>query len=80
MFWCIGGGIFFFALGMFLFWKPDLVWKLTEEWKSYCADEPSEFYLKVTQISGILLALFGIAAMILPFIVEQQLLIVRAHF
>lgn len=70
MFWCIGGGIFFFALGMFLFWKPDLVWKLTEEWKSYCADEPSEFYLKVTQISGILLALFGIVVMILLFIVE----------
>lgn len=70
MFWCIGGGIFFFALGMFLFWKPDLVWKLTEEWKSYCADEPSECYLKVTQISGILLALFGIVVMILSFIVE----------
>lgn len=68
--WCIGGGIFFFALGMFLFWKPDLVWKLTEEWKSYCADEPSEFYLKVTKICGILLALFGIVVMILPFIVE----------
>ena len=58
------------AVGMFLFWKPDLVWKLTEEWKAYCADEPSEFYLKVTQISGILLALFGIVVMILPFIVE----------
>jgi len=70
MFWCIGGGIFFFALGMFLFWKPDLVWKLTEEWKSYCADEPSECYLKVTKICGILLALFGIVVMILPFIVE----------
>ena len=70
MFWCIGGGIFFFALGMFLFWKPDLVWKLTEEWKSYCADEPSEFYLKVTKICGILLALFGIVVMILSFIVE----------
>lgn len=68
--WCIGGGIFFFALGMFLFWKPDLVWKLTEEWKAYCADEPSEFYLKVTKICGILLALFGIVVMILPFIVE----------
>lgn len=70
MFWCIGGETFFFALGMFLFWKADLVWKLTEEWKSYCADEPSEFYLKVTKICGILLALFGIVVMILPFIVE----------
>ncbi len=70
MFWCIGGGIFFFALGMILFWKPKLVWKLTEEWKSYCADEPSEFYLKVTKIRGILFALFGIVAMVLSFIVE----------
>ena len=31
-------------LGMFIFLKPGLVWKLTEEWKSYRADEPSEFY------------------------------------
>ena len=64
------GRNFLLCLGMFLFWKLDLVWKLTEEWKSYCAEEPSEFYLKVTQISGILLALFGIVVMILPFIVE----------
>ena len=34
--------------------------KLTEEWKSYRADEPSEFYLKTTKIGGILFALFGI--------------------
>ena len=52
------------------FWKSDLVWKLTEEWRAYCADEPSEFYLKVTKICCILLALFGIVVMILPFIVE----------
>ena len=70
MSWCIGGETFFLAQRMFLFWKPDLDWNLTEEWKSYCADEPSEFYLKVTKICGILLALFGIVVMILPFIVE----------
>ena len=27
----------------FIFLKPGLIWKLTEEWKSYRADEPSEF-------------------------------------
>ena len=55
---------------MFIFLKPDLVWKLTEEWKSYRADEPSEFYLKVTKIGGISFALFGIIMITLPFILE----------
>ena len=70
MLWSISGGIIIFALGMFVFLKPDLVWKLTEEWKSYRADEPSEFYLKVTKIGGIIFALFGVVMIILPFILE----------
>lgn len=70
MLWSISGGIVIFALGMFVFLKPDLVWKLTEEWKSYRADEPSEFYLKVTKIGGILFALFGIIMIMIPFILE----------
>lgn len=70
MLWPICGGIIIFALGMFIFLKPDLVWKLTEEWKSYRADEPSEFYLKVAKIGGIAFALFGIIMITLPFILE----------
>ena len=31
MWWSIGGGIIIFALGMFIFLKPGLIWKLTEE-------------------------------------------------
>ena len=65
MLWPICGGIIIFALGMFIFLKPDLVWKLTEEWKSDRADEPSEFYLKTTKISGIIFALFGIIIIII---------------
>ena len=42
MLWPICGGIIIFALGMFIFLKPDLVWKLTEEWKSYRADEQED--------------------------------------
>lgn len=34
MFLAICNGIIFFALGMFYFLKPDLLWTLTEEWKS----------------------------------------------
>ena len=70
MLWPICGGIIIFALGMFIFLKPDLVWKLTEAWKSYRADEPSEFYLKVAKIGGISFALFGIIMITLPFILE----------
>ena len=70
MLWPICGGIIIFALGMFIFLKPDLVWKLTEEWKSYRADEPSEFYLKVAKIGGISFALVGIIMITLPFILE----------
>ena len=70
MLWPICGGIIIFALGMFIFLKPDLVWKLTEEWKSYRADEPSEFYLKVAKIGGISFALFGIIMITLPVILE----------
>ena len=70
MLWPICGGIIIFALGMFIFLKPDLVWKLTEEWKSYRADEPSEFYLKVAKIGGNSFALFGIIMITLPFILE----------
>ena len=64
MWWSIGGGIIIFALGMFIFLKPGLIWKLTE------ADEPSEFYLKTTKIGGILFALFGIIMIMLPVILE----------
>ena len=70
MLWSVIGGAMIFALGLFIFLKPDLVWKLTEEWKSYQADEPSELYLKVTKISGIFFALFGIVMIVLPFILE----------
>lgn len=40
----ICGGIIFFVFGIFIFLKPDLMWKITEGWKSYRADEPSDLY------------------------------------
>lgn len=32
------------ALGLLCLLRPALVWKWTEQWKSYRADEPSELY------------------------------------
>lgn len=70
MLWCICGGIIFFALGIFIFLKPDLIWKITEEWKSYSADEPSDWYIKSTKFGGVLFTVFGIIIVILPFVLE----------
>ena len=70
MLWCICGGIIFFALGIFIFLKPDLIWKITEEWKSYRADEPSDLYIKSTKFGGALFTVFGIIIAILPFVLE----------
>ena len=68
MFVSIGGGILFFALSMFIFLKPELVWKLTEEWKSYSASEPSDLYVKSAKVGGILFTLLGVFMLILPFV------------
>ncbi len=66
----IVGGIIFAAIGIFLFLKPALFWELTEKWKSYRADEPSDFYLFSTKFGGILFIVFGIVMIVLPFIIE----------
>lgn len=70
MVWSICIGMVVIALGIFIYLKPDLIWKLTEQWKSYYADEPSDFYLKSTKIGGILFILLGIAMILLPLILE----------
>ena len=67
---CVCGGIIFLGLGMFIFLKPHLVWKLTEEWKSYRADEPSDIYLTSTKFGGILFALLGAIMIMLTLILE----------
>ena len=70
MLWSIRRGIIFFVFGIFIFLKPDLIWKITEEWKSYSADEPSDWYIKSTKFGGALFTVFGIIIAILPFVLE----------
>lgn len=70
MLYSIFGGIIVAALGAFIFLRPDLIWEWTEKWKSYQADESSDFYLKSTRLGGILFVLFGIIMVILPLILE----------
>lgn len=63
-------GAAFSLLGLFLFIKPELVWMLTERWKSYAADEPSDLYRKSTQLGGILFILLGLAMIVLPLVLQ----------
>lgn len=49
-------GIGFCVIGIFLFLKPDVYWKLTEKWKSYRADGPSDFYILNTKFGGVVCA------------------------
>lgn len=63
--WVVFEGIVLIGIGAFLFLKPDLMWKLTEQWKSYRADGPSDFYLKSTKFGGVLFILCGIVAIVL---------------
>ena len=62
--------VVFLSIGLFLFLRPDLFWKLTVQWKSYSADKPSDLYRISTKVGGALLAAFGLFLFVLAFIVH----------
>ena len=70
MLWSIFLGLLLLGIGILAFLKPDFIWKVTEQWKSYSADEPSDLYLFSTKFGGILFILLGIAAVLLPLILK----------
>ena len=65
MVWHMIWGIVFIVIGVFAFLKPEVIWKLTEQWKSSYADEPSELYRISTRLGGVICAGIGIAAVVL---------------
>lgn len=68
MIWTVFAGVLLMGLGALYVFRPDLVWKYTERWKSYRADEPSGFYLFETRFGGVLFFLVGLAGLLLPLI------------
>lgn len=70
MFQAVLGGIIFIILGLVYCIKPVWIWRITERWKSYYADEPSDFYLLVTRIVGGFFVLFGVVMIILMFVLK----------
>lgn len=50
-----------FFMGLFMVIYPEGWFILTQTWKNYSAAEPSDLYLKVTRISGVICTLAAIA-------------------
>lgn len=68
--WSIVLGVVCILIGLFLFLKPQWFWALTERWKSYRAEEPSDFYKTTTRIGGIFFIAMGVVFAFLPLVLE----------
>lgn len=68
--WAVVLGVLLLLIGIFLFRKPDLFWRLTERWKSYRADEPSDLYRISTKVGGVCFILAGVIIAGLPIFLE----------
>ncbi len=56
--------LFVALIGLLELLAPNLWWELTESWKSNSSSEPSDFYLKITRISGVFFTVVGIGGFI----------------
>ena len=68
--WTIFLGIVLVIFGSVLTFAPSAWWRLTESWKNDSATEPSDLYLKITRIGGIIFLMIGVAGIVLPFFLE----------
>ena len=62
------GSIFLLIVGVLMLCFPDVVYCITESWKSNASSEPSGLYKIHIRIGGIACSLVGIAGIIANFI------------
>jgi len=53
------GLIALFALGVLMFWKPELLWRI-EHLFSVKGGEPTDFYLSMMRIGGVIFAVIAV--------------------
>ena len=53
------GLIALFAIGVMMFWKPELMWKI-EHLLSVKGGEPTDFYLSMMRIGGVVFAVIAV--------------------
>lgn len=51
--------------GLLSLFKPDVVWMISESWKSSADAEPSDSYLVITRISGAIVTEVGVVTLIM---------------
>ena len=56
--------IIFVIIGVIMIIKPEVVFDVTESWKSYSSSEPSKLYLFSTRFGGAMFLLVGIGGLI----------------
>lgn len=63
-------GITLLAAGWLMFFRPGLVWKWTEKWKTNRAEEMSEDYRISSKVSGVFFLLCGVVAFVVAFVLK----------
>lgn len=63
----IFGGIFLLLFGMVSFFKPDILYQLSEAWKTGSYSDPSDLYVLICKISGMICICLGAAGVFLFF-------------
>ena len=53
------GLIGLFVLGVLMFWKPEILWKI-EQLFSVKGGEPTDFYLSMMRIGGVVFAVIAV--------------------
>lgn len=51
--------------GLLSLCKPEVVWMLSESWKSSSGAEPSDSYLVITRISGAAAIIIGVVLLVM---------------
>ncbi|MVP01699.1 hypothetical protein EDM21_19580 [Paenibacillus sp. N10] len=54
-------GLFLVLMGGLMVFKTQLLWELTEKWKSNDGTEPSDLYMLNTRVGGAIFTLVGSA-------------------
>ena len=56
----VAGGIFLIIMGGVMLIKPNLMWKVSESWKTKSNSGATDLYILIVRIAGIILAIGGI--------------------
>ena len=62
------GSIVILVIGACMLLRPDVIYQLTESWKSNAADEPSRLYIISTRFGGVMFLLVGLLGAVTFFI------------